>query len=147
MAKELSWKAVRNGDIYCAPACGYNCTYKMYLEAIERGNRCARELGKGWTVKVSENLGWHTTVLSPCKRIKISVSPVRGTPVETLINTLDTYTAFLGDADGHCGGHWAEPGDTPAEAVNNVVKVGLAHLAKMNACFKALPRWKGKRVV
>ena len=144
-AKKLSWKAVRRGDIYCAPACGANCTWAAYQKALERGRLCADELGKGWTVYVSENMGWHTTVLSPCKRIKVAVHPVQGTPSETLIGTLCDYTAFLGDADHTAGGKWAENGDTPAEAVNNVVRVAMAELAGLNAYIKALPRWKGKK--
>lgn len=145
MAKELSWKAKRNGNIYCAPACGGKCTWEMYLKAKERGEHCARELGKGWTVRVSENLGWYATVLSPCRRIKVSVHPVTGAPVETLMGTLNTYTAFLGDADDIAGGTWAEHGDTPAEAVNAVVATARAALSKMNARIHGLPYWKGKQ--
>ena len=146
MAKPLSWKAKRKGDIYCAPACGANCTWAAYQKAFERGRLCVAELGKGWTIRVAENMGWHTTVLSPCNRIKVSISPVSGTPAETLIGTLNSYTAFLGDAEDICGGKWAESGDTPAEAVNNVVRKAAAELARMNAYIKALPRWKGKQI-
>lgn len=143
--KKLSWKAVRRGDIYCAPACGSNCTFAAYEKALEHGRLCAEELGKGWTVRVYENMGWHTSVLSPCKRIKVSINPVHGTPVETLIGTLCTYMAFLGEPGEVSGGNWAESGDTPAEAVNNVVKKAATELAKLNAYIKALPRWRGKR--
>ena len=145
--KKLSWKAVRRGDIYCAPACGANCTWAAYQKALERGRLCADELGKGWTVRVYENMGWHTAVVSPCKRVKVSIHPVHGTPSETLIGTLCNYTAFLGDADDvSCSGKWAENGDTPAEAVNNVVRVAMEDLARLNAYIRALPRRNGKQI-
>jgi hypothetical protein len=55
----LSWKAVRRGDVYCAPACGGGCTWAKYQEARRLATNLARRLGRGWKPALSENLGWH----------------------------------------------------------------------------------------
>lgn len=59
MPKPLSWKPVRRGALYCAPACGGGCTWAAYGEAHRKGNELARRLGPGWSPNVWENLGWH----------------------------------------------------------------------------------------
>ena len=59
--KKLSWKAVRRGDIYCAPACGARCTYEAYKNAVESAKATVKLMQpqKGWKIRVWENLGWH----------------------------------------------------------------------------------------
>lgn len=42
--RELSWDAVRNGAIYCAPACGGKCTWKAYEEACVEATKLASSL-------------------------------------------------------------------------------------------------------
>lgn len=59
----LSWKPVRRGSVYCAPACGGRCTYIAYLKASEKARKLAKRLGKGWKPHVWENLGWHYKVI------------------------------------------------------------------------------------
>lgn len=54
-----SWTPVRNGNVYCSPACGHGCTHQAYLEATAQAHNLARLLGGGWHGVVSENLGWH----------------------------------------------------------------------------------------
>jgi len=65
--KPLSWKAKRNGEIYCAPACGMGCTHEMYLEAHAKADaliaKCKAEVGGSWTKHIHENLGWHYRVM------------------------------------------------------------------------------------
>lgn len=61
--KPLSWKAIRRGKQYCAPACGGGCTFEAYQKAKESAKRLASQLGPGWTYRVFENLGWHFNVL------------------------------------------------------------------------------------
>jgi hypothetical protein len=56
---KLSWKAVRRGDIYCAPACGGNCTWSAYQSAKRSAARIVKKLGTGWKPYVHENMGWH----------------------------------------------------------------------------------------
>lgn len=60
--KQLSWKPVRKGAIYCATACGRGCTHDEFLKAKADGAALAKTLGKGWKVIVNENLGWHFRV-------------------------------------------------------------------------------------
>lgn len=59
MSAELSWKPRRRGSIYCAPACGSNCTRAAYEKAVEDGKKLATRLGKKWKSRVWENMGWH----------------------------------------------------------------------------------------
>ena len=60
--KGLSWEPMREGDVFCSPACGRGCTSKEYETAVEQGNELAEKMGEGWDVKVWENLGWHSKV-------------------------------------------------------------------------------------
>ena len=61
---DRSWKAVRRGDVYCAPACGGGCTHAAYMQAQLGGERLARRLGPGFKPEVWENLGWHYCAVS-----------------------------------------------------------------------------------
>jgi len=65
MSKKLSWKPIRNGPIYCSPACGAGCTRAEFDAAHKRGADLVKRLGRGWTVHVWENLGWHVRADSP----------------------------------------------------------------------------------
>lgn len=58
----LSWKPVRRGLIYCAPACGGDCTLASYRRAVESSDQLALALGSGWKPEVHENLGWYYSV-------------------------------------------------------------------------------------
>ena len=60
--RELSWKPKRRGLVYCAPACGGQCTRAAYDNAHTQAKELATRLGKGWKVRVWENLGWHWEV-------------------------------------------------------------------------------------
>lgn len=62
--KPLSWKPVRRGDIYCAPACGGKCQYIAYLAATSLANKLAKVMGHGWKPHVWENMGWHNEVVN-----------------------------------------------------------------------------------
>ena len=57
--KPLSWKPVRKGKFYCAPACGRACTHEEYLKAKEAAKELCALLGPNWKPRVWENLGWH----------------------------------------------------------------------------------------
>ena len=73
---ERDWNPVRKGDVYCSPACGANCTHKAYEDAINKATKlaekCAKEIGGEWEIKVWENLGWHWTVFQ--KKTNISIN-------------------------------------------------------------------------
>lgn len=122
--KPLSWKAVRRGAIYCAPACGGRCTWAQYQAAIQNARKLAKRMGKGWKTRVYENLGWHYNVISPCGRIKISGGIGK------------FYTAYLGDKkEKICMGTWAESGTTPEQAMASVIRVAKTQLDKINAAL------------
>lgn len=53
------WTPRRRGEVYCSTLCGGGCTHAEYLAAKRHGRALALELGKGWTWRVWENLGWH----------------------------------------------------------------------------------------
>lgn len=57
--KEPSWKPMRRGALYCAPACGRECTWDEYQLAQRKAEAFAKKLGSAWTSNVWENLGWH----------------------------------------------------------------------------------------
>jgi hypothetical protein len=125
----LSWKPVRRGAIYCAPACGYECTWREYQSALRRADSMRRLLEKAfplqWKARVHENMGWHYGVVSSCGRLKVS-----GCNFE-----IASFTAFLGDAN-FPGGTWAEHGTTPLEAVRNVIKMAREDLESVGAVLK-----------
>lgn len=83
-------------------------------------------MGKGWTTRVHENLGWHYNVISPCGRIKICGDG-------------DSYTAFLGDKkDKFCVGTWAVSATTPEDARDAVIAHAKKQLKKIDAALKGL---------
>ncbi len=57
MSKE--WTPVRSGRIYCSPACGGRCTFAAFTAAHREADKLVKVLGRGWTSRVWENLGWH----------------------------------------------------------------------------------------
>lgn len=128
------WTPVRYGDAYCSPLCGGGprvCSIQNYERAVDLSNKVAADLGPGWTTRVHENLGWHCSVTSPCRRIRISVP--------TLLRDTD-YTAFLGpiDEDDMCIGKWAESGRTPREAINNVLNAAKRDLGLITEVIEGL---------
>ena len=62
----LSWEAVRNGDTYCAPACGAGCTWKEFQRVTKLAKalaeKCNKEVGGEWETNIHENLGWFYSV-------------------------------------------------------------------------------------
>lgn len=129
--RALSWKPLRRGPIYCAPACGFRCTWAAHEAAKRRAQELSIRLGKGWRPHVWENMGWYYEAISPCGRLKVSPSVHRGRVLH--------YTAFLGPASSP-GGRWAEHGGTAEEAIRNVVRVGVEDLRELGAYFRDLPQ-------
>lgn len=72
----LSWKPVRRGETYCAPACGAGCTWAAHRQAKEDARELAAKLGDGWTPRVWESMGWHYQVTRG--RIKVLPSELAG---------------------------------------------------------------------
>lgn len=112
--KQLSWKAKRNGDIYCAPACGAKCKYADFELATKRAEKLAKRLGPGWIPVVHENMGWHYHVKSSCGRIRVSEHWPYPQDLVGQTNELapEDYTVFL-NLDGKIGGRWVTKANTP----------------------------------
>lgn len=59
------WQPIRRGEIYCSPACGYNCTKASHELAQIRAERLAETLNRmaggfsDWLPRVSENGKWN----------------------------------------------------------------------------------------
>lgn len=107
MNKTIDWNPRRKGEIYCSPSCGHGCTHVEYERACQEANACAKLLGPSWTARVYENLGWHWSVSSACKRV-------------TVTRRADgQYHAYLSEEGP--GGRWTSDSGTAQGAVHNVV--------------------------
>jgi hypothetical protein len=59
------WTPVRSGHIYCSMnACGRGCTWAEHQSAQRKGRALVKKLGRGWKVRVWENLGWHHSAVA-----------------------------------------------------------------------------------
>lgn len=124
------WKAVRKGKIYCAPACGHNCTYLDYLQARHRAKEAAKKLGKGWTFEVWENLGWHSKVISPDKYVHIYIARY---------DTHDSYLVMVGpEKNGSSLIEWNHTADTLEEALDGVFKKIHGKILRLNIFTNSL---------
>lgn len=132
-SQDVRWKPVSRGKVFCSPACGYDCTHAMHLDAHTNAKALVASLdktsGKGWKPHVWENLGWHYSAISACGRIK--VHPYHGS------KPLTGCTAFLGQAD-RAGGTWATGGKTPASSVRNVIAMAKREMDKIGATLNGL---------
>lgn len=59
---ELDWKPIKNNKSYCAPACGFDCQHKDFINATKKAKALCDKLGQGFQPEVWENLGWHWAV-------------------------------------------------------------------------------------
>lgn len=111
--KRGAWKAVRRGDIYCAPACGHKCTWQEYQTAKLKARALADRLGSGFKPFVHENLGWHYRAVSKDGRI------------EVFENDRRAYSACIAP-----GSFWHNA-STPKAAVAKVVAAVRAKAAEL----------------
>ena len=112
----------------CAKWCGGGCTQEQFDVATSTAEMMAAELGKGWTIRVWENLGWYHSVMSPSRTIKVHGGPTRG-----------GYTAFISPPGEVYGtsplvGH----GDTPRQAVDDCVALTQAEIAKLESWLEGV---------
>jgi hypothetical protein len=109
----LGWGPVRRGPIYCAPACGFDCTWAAFQQAEKDAAKlCAylkKKLGIRWLPRIWENMGWHYEVHDLASG-KMKVYP------SIIDKKVRSYVAFLGYSR-ETGGTWAEHGDTPELAL------------------------------
>ena len=127
--RNLRWTPVRRGATYCSPDCGRGCTHREYRRATTGAAKLCAALGRGWTPRVWENLGWHHAAISPCKRIKVHPSGSR--------SVRDGWNAFLSNA-GESGGLWVGHGRTAKGAVRDVVRIAKAEVARLAAMVAGL---------
>jgi hypothetical protein len=135
--KELSWRPVRRGRVYCSPGCGSECTRASFVACTRRAKALCARLGDGWTPNVSENMGWHYSAVSACGRVKVHAN-LRSTYKSLDGGEVYSYTAFLGSPGP--GGKWAEHGRTPEEAIRATYAVARRDLDKIGAIISDLPR-------
>ena len=111
------WTPIRNGIIYCSPACGAGCTHEAYEEAVSLAvalaQKCNKEIGGNWEPRVHENLGWHWCVVQEGSNITIgyggylakgdyySVGLLGGTPCQVSIreNFEDVSSAYYAQVE------------------------------------------------
>jgi hypothetical protein len=121
----LSWTPRRRGSVYCAPACGFSCTWAAYQKAKEDAAKLCtylkKKLGMRWLPRVWENLGWHYEVHDETGKMKVYPSSIDG--------KVRSYIAFLGHT-AHVGGTWAEQGNTPELALAAVFAPFLAQMKR-----------------
>lgn len=53
------WTPRLNGEIFCSPACGNQCTRADFDLATHGAHTLVGQLGSGWQPHVWENCGWH----------------------------------------------------------------------------------------
>lgn len=53
------WTPIREGDVFCAPACGCKCKLADFERATAGAAELVAELGDGWRPRVWENCGWN----------------------------------------------------------------------------------------
>ncbi len=120
--KEPSWIPIRSGKEYCSSACGRGCTIKEYRAATKQALAMAKNLGLGWSGRVSENLGWHAS------------AEYRGGAVVVCFNNYHrkSFSAFV------AGGRFAAIGTTPRKALRVAVAAARAHVSEVSACLRGL---------
>lgn len=113
--KASFFRPVRRGAIFCAPFCGRGCTHEEHIRAKRKAKELAGRLGKGWSVRVYENLGWHYNVVSPCGHMAVTESRHRGK---------NHYVAYFSDEQqgNGCSGIFAADGSSPRAAINAAVE-------------------------
>ncbi len=127
------WKPVRNGDIYCSPACGGDCTFVDFSLANANAQLLCNRLDestrfKGWKPHVWENLGWHFQASSPCGRISV---------YRHSYGKKFHYTAYLGAPQSGCG-KWVHSANTPEQAIKMVIAMAKEEFAELKAQFDGL---------
>lgn len=130
--KTKSWEPKRRGIFYGSSACcgARYCKWADYVRAKRRAARLARHMGKGWTARVHENLGWHYNVFSPCGRICLSEHWGQG-------RTATRYLALLGEPFS-CAGRWSGQARTPQGAINQAISAAKTDLRRIGATLRGL---------
>jgi len=132
-AARLSWNPVRRGNIYCAPACGGNCTWEAYNNACIKVLALVKRLkGKGWMPRVHENMGWH---YNATLRTAFGAIHVYG-------DTDGTFSALVSDHPDGVGGlaAWSSRfhSKDPNEVVQRALESVNAYIEPLVLCAESL---------
>jgi hypothetical protein len=128
---DLSWTPKRQGNRYCAPACGRGCTIGEFRRAERQALKMAARLslvqtdvkGGRWKIRVHENLGWHWSVSKGLVVLHADGG--------------NSYSAFL-EIAGPWGGNLVVSARSPHGAVKAVLSQARAQLKPMTALAKRL---------
>lgn len=106
------WNPLRKGDIYCAPACGRDCTWDEFLEAHTEADKLVALLGPSWEKRVWENLGWfYEANLRGVNNCSLSLSRAHG-PSMCIFNS--------------AGGSFVSHKEDPRDAIREVFERAAA---------------------
>lgn len=131
MSEPLSWTPERNGELYCAPACGRGCTHDEYLVAERNGAELAKTLGPDWKYRTWENLGWHYEAISPCGCISVHANAFRRST---------TYTAYFEVPS--TTGQWISSAKTPRAAVKAAIRGFECEMAWYDGARAKIAMWR-----
>jgi hypothetical protein len=137
----LSWKAVRRGDIYCAPACGRGCTWKEYTRAtIEAKAIITAMKTKGWRAEVTENLGWYWCLTNDFCGISLHVHEHYGVPKYwCLMAGGDVTNATSGSYDFHSDKSFRDPNRAVAHQIKIATRFFESHDRARKNMLSILP--------
>ncbi|MCK5613437.1 hypothetical protein KAR91_66820 [Candidatus Pacearchaeota archaeon] len=121
MTKQDIDKPVRKGFVYCSPRCGMGCSHKDYLEAKEKARRLANRLGKGWRIRVWDNLGWHWEVRKG--KINIDVNEYLSSPT-----SYDCWVVIEGTTQSLSNTQFSKTRKTPEKAISAVAEEMERHV-------------------
>lgn len=115
----LSWEAKAGPrGRYCAPACGRGCTRVEHDRAQRAAAALCRRLGKPWTPRVWENLGWHYEAVVP----GATISP----------DHVGGFVAYVVQ-------RYVEHGPTPQQALVNALRPALREARALLQVLEAIP--------
>lgn len=87
------WTPIRNGEIFCSPACGGQCKRVDFDHVSAQAGVLAAKLGRGWMPIVWENLGWYFKVQKGAATVRINSKGNFEACVE--VNFIDNSTAQI----------------------------------------------------
>lgn len=117
---QRDWTPVRQGNIYCSPACGgrgATCTWASYQHAERSAAELAKKLGPEWKPEVWENLGWFWAVQSVDGHIRVRRE--KGERGYEAWVSLEPGTGFV---------DWSGNGDTALLAISAAIGNLRAHV-------------------
>lgn len=124
----LSWVAVRRGKIYCAPACGSNCTFAAFSKATELASKLCAKLGPEWEPRITENMGWHYRAVALGGLVVVN-------PCED-----EYYAAYCSSGDGVCmeSGFISGYHGDPRKAVDELIEKITAQHDRLHSILRTV---------